>query len=109
MGALAAAEWGIWGGASLLVGAFIGLYARVSGRAIGFVMTLGAGVLISSVAFEPMEEAYRMGGFDTSVGGVAARRARVLRRGLGGEPTRREAPQAFQGTAGRRDGVRYRP
>jgi ZIP family zinc transporter len=39
-------------------------------------MALGAGVLISSVAFEPMDEAYQVGGFDASslgllVGAVA--------------------------------------
>jgi len=67
--ALEAALWGFLGAASLLIGAFVGLYARVSQRTIGLVMALGAGVLISSVAFELVEEAYGSGGFDaTSVG-----------------------------------------
>lgn len=62
--------WGFVGGAALLVGAFIGLYAGASQRVISIVMAVGAGVLISSVAFELMEEAYRKGGFDTPAVGL---------------------------------------
>jgi ZIP family zinc transporter len=61
---------GVVGGAALLVGAFIGLYAGASQRVISIVMAVGAGVLISSVAFELMEEAYRKGGFDTPAVGL---------------------------------------
>ncbi|MDQ3864266.1 MAG: ZIP family zinc transporter [Actinomycetota bacterium] len=76
MGALAAGFWGFVGGASLLVGALAGIYAGVSRRTIATIMALGAGVLISSVAFELMDEAYQVGGFDASslgllVGAVA--------------------------------------
>ena len=66
MGALAAGFWGFVGGASLLLGALVGIYAGASRRAIATVMALGAGVLISSVAFELMDEAYALGGFDAS-------------------------------------------
>ena len=62
--------WGFVGGAALLVGAFIGLYAGASQRVISIIMAVGAGVLISSVAFELMEEAYRKGGFDTPAVGL---------------------------------------
>ncbi len=62
--------WGFVGGAALLVGALVGLYAGASQRVISVVMALGAGVLISSVAFELMEEAYRQGGFDTPALGL---------------------------------------
>jgi zinc transporter, ZIP family len=68
--ALVAGFWGFVGGAALLVGAFIGLYAGASRRVISIVMAAGAGVLISSVAFELMEEAYRKGGFDTPAVGL---------------------------------------
>jgi ZIP family zinc transporter len=68
--ALVAGCWGFVGGAALLVGAFIGLYAGASQRVISIVMAAGAGVLISSVAFELMEEAYRKGGFDTPAVGL---------------------------------------
>ena len=71
MGALAAGFWGFVGGASLLMGALVGVYASASKRTIAAVMALGAGVLISSVAFELMDEAYQMGGFDASVLGLS--------------------------------------
>ena len=70
MEAIVAGFWGFVGGAALLVGAFIGLYAGASQRVISIVMAVGAGVLISSVAFELMEEAYRKGGFDTPAVGL---------------------------------------
>jgi zinc transporter, ZIP family len=66
VGALAAGFWGFVGGASLLVGALVGIYARASKRTIATVMALGSGVLISSVAFELMDEAYQVGGFDAA-------------------------------------------
>lgn len=70
MGALAAGFWGFVGGASLLIGALVGIYANASRRTIATIMALGAGVLISSVAFELMDEAYRLGGFDASAFGL---------------------------------------
>ena len=71
MGALAAGFWGFVGGASLLVGALVGVYAGASKRTIATVMAFGAGVLISSVAFELMDEAYQLGGFDASALGLS--------------------------------------
>jgi len=53
------------------MGALVGVYARASRRTIAAVMALGAGVLISSVAFELMDEAYQIGGFDASVLGLS--------------------------------------
>src|SRR5215212_6324409 len=52
------------------MGALIGIYAGASRRTIATVMALGAGVLISSVAFELMNEAYQIGGFDASALGL---------------------------------------
>ena len=67
MGALAAGFWGFVGGVSLLLGALVGVYVGASRRLIATVMAaLGAGVLISYGAFELMDEAYEMGGFDSS-------------------------------------------
>jgi ZIP family zinc transporter len=68
--ALTAGFWGFVGGAALLVGALLGLYAGASQRVISMVMAVGAGVLISSVAFELMEEAYRKGGLDSPAIGL---------------------------------------
>jgi ZIP family zinc transporter len=63
MDALAAGFWGFVGGASLLIGALMGLYVGVPQRVTAIIAAAGAGVLVSSVAFELMEEAYRTGGF----------------------------------------------
>lgn len=59
------------GGASLLVGALASVYANVPRRVIAVVMALGSGVLISSVAFELTDEAYRRGGFGATALGLA--------------------------------------
>ena len=63
MGALTAGFWGFVGGGALLVGAIVGLYVGSSRRVIAFAMALGAGVLVSTVAFDLMDEAYRAAGF----------------------------------------------
>ncbi len=49
-----------------MIGATVGVYVRVPRRGIAVVMALGAGVLISSVAFELMDEAYGTGGLDAA-------------------------------------------
>ncbi len=88
------------GGASLLIGALLGIYAGASRRTIAFIMAFGAGVLLSSVAFELMDEAYRRGGFDAAAIGLLSGAAvffvadrEVNRRG--GE--RRKSPGEKQG------------
>jgi ZIP family zinc transporter len=63
--------WGLAGAASLLIGAVAGLYLSVPGRAIGLVLAFGAGTLISALAFELTEDAYRLGGADTVSLGLA--------------------------------------
>lgn len=60
---LQACFWGLVSGSALLIGAFIGYFKKVSSRIIGAIMAFGSGVLISALAFELMEEAYRGGGF----------------------------------------------
>jgi ZIP family zinc transporter len=68
--ALLAGFWGFVSGSALLVGALLGLYTDASQRTVSIVMAVGAGVLISSVAFDLMEEAYKAGGFDAASGGL---------------------------------------
>jgi zinc transporter, ZIP family len=60
--------WGILAGSSLLLGGLIALRFGISERLLGLVMAFGAGVLISAVAYELVQEA-----FETSAGsgGVA--------------------------------------
>ena len=64
--------WGAAGAASLLLGAAVGLRFRLSQRVIGLVLGFGAGTLISAVAFELTDEAFRLGGADAVAFGLAA-------------------------------------
>src|ERR687886_230691 len=66
-----AAFWGLVGGFALLVGGVAGLKLRASQRIIGLIMAFGAGVLISALAFELTEEAFRRGGLDAVAAGMA--------------------------------------
>jgi ZIP family zinc transporter len=67
-----AAFWGLIGASSLLLGAVLGLVVRLPTRVIGLILGFGAGTLISAVAFELTEEAFRLGGADTVTFGLAA-------------------------------------
>ena len=49
--------WGTLAASSLVIGALIALRFRIGLRAIGLIMAFGAGVLISAVAFDLVEEA----------------------------------------------------
>lgn len=60
---LQAGAWGLLAGAALIVGAGIGYWMRVPPRWIAAITAFGSGVLISALAFELMEDAYRRGGF----------------------------------------------
>ena len=64
--------WGLVGGSALLIGAVLGYFVQISQRVIAAVMAFGAGVLISALSFELMDEAYQRGGFDsTAIGFVS--------------------------------------
>jgi ZIP family zinc transporter len=56
----AALGWGTLAASSLVVGALVALIFRISLRTIGLIMGFGAGVLISAVAFDLVEEAADM-------------------------------------------------
>jgi ZIP family zinc transporter len=72
IGILIAGAWGLVAASSLLIGCALGLWGFSSRRVIGLTMAFGAGVLISSLAVELMEEAFSRGGFDAAVGGLLA-------------------------------------
>lgn len=55
--------WGLLAGAALIVGAALGYLVKVPPRWIAGVTAFGSGVLISALAFELMEDAFRRGGF----------------------------------------------
>src|SRR4051794_35653098 len=49
--------WGLLSAASLVIGAVVALAFHISLRVVGLIMGFGAGVLISAVAFDLVEEA----------------------------------------------------
>src|SRR6476646_3701639 len=53
----AAFGWGTLAASSLVIGAIVALLFRIRGDVIGLIMGFGAGVLISAVAFDLVEEA----------------------------------------------------
>ena len=63
---------GLFSGGALVLGAVIGYRVSLSGRTIAAIMSFGAGVLISALCFELMEEAYKKGGLPASACGFAA-------------------------------------
>ena len=65
--------WGTLAASSLVIGALFALRFRISLRSIGLIMAFGAGVLISAVAFDLVEEAVdKSSGHGWVVGGLFA-------------------------------------
>ncbi|WP_435123366.1 ZIP family metal transporter [Micromonospora tulbaghiae] len=69
---LEAGFWGLLAGSALLVGAAVGFFARVPRRVTASVMAFGAGVLLSAVSFELIDEAHEQGGLLPVAIGAAA-------------------------------------
>jgi ZIP family zinc transporter len=66
---LEAGLWGLLAGSALLLGAAAGWWLPVPAAVVAWVMAFGAGVLVSALAFELVDEAERSGGlFATSLG-----------------------------------------
>lgn len=61
--AIQAGLWGLLSGSALLIGALAGWFVPLSRRVIAGIMAFGAGVLISALSFELVDEAWRRGGF----------------------------------------------
>ncbi|MBV8520206.1 MAG: ZIP family zinc transporter [Acidobacteria bacterium] len=66
---LVAGFWGLLAGSALLLGAGVGYFTRVPQRLVAAIMAFGAGVLISALAFDLMDEAYHRGGFVSAAAG----------------------------------------
>jgi ZIP family zinc transporter len=66
---LQAAGWGLLSGSALVIGAGLTYLVHLPQRAIAAVMAFGAGVLISALSFELMDEAFRRGGFPATAAG----------------------------------------
>ena len=69
----AAFGWGTLAACSLVIGALVALRFRISLRVIGLILAFGAGVLISAVAFDLVEEAIsKSGGHGAAIAGLFA-------------------------------------
>jgi ZIP family zinc transporter len=64
--------WGAVAGSALILGALSGFFLSVPQRLVAAVMAFGSGVLISALAFDLMDEAYELGGFDATASGFIA-------------------------------------
>lgn len=107
---LEAGLWGLLGGGALVLGALVAWFADVPPKVVASVMAFGSGVLISTVAFDLMEEAAASGGLTATAtgflaGAVAyvlanlalARRGARHRKRSGGQPS--EDEQSGSGAA----------
>jgi zinc transporter, ZIP family len=63
---LQAGFWGVVSASALVLGALVGYYVNVPQRLIAATMAFGSGVLISTLAFDLMDNAYVSGGFDAT-------------------------------------------
>jgi ZIP family zinc transporter len=67
----AAFGWGLLGASSLVIGALIAIWFQISLRVVGLIMGFGAGVLISAVSFDLVEEAAeKASGHGTVIAGL---------------------------------------
>lgn len=64
-----AAIWGGVAGMALVIGALIGYFVKLPHRVVAGVMAFGAGILISTLAFELMDEAVSEGGLTPAIVG----------------------------------------
>lgn len=69
---IAAAGWGAFAAASLVIGALLGLVRPWPPGPLGLVLAFGAGALISAVSFELAQEGARLGDAGTVAIGLAA-------------------------------------
>ena len=105
-GWLAAGFWGGVAGAALVVGAAFGFGVSIGRQIIAGVMAFGSGVLISTLSFDLIDEAYRRGGFDAVAVGflggaavytalnvwLASKGAKHRKRSGGQQPSESEHP-----------------
>jgi ZIP family zinc transporter len=71
-GWMEAGGWGLLAGSALLLGAAVGYLVDLPRRIIASIMAFGAGVLLSAVAFELVEEAYEQAGMEWAASGAIA-------------------------------------
>lgn len=64
--------WGLVSGSALILGALVGYFLALPQRLSAAIMAMGSGVLISAVAFDLMDEAFRQGGIEATAMGFVA-------------------------------------
>jgi ZIP family zinc transporter len=109
----AAGLWGLVGGSALVLGALIAWFSRLPQRLIAGIMAIGSGVLISAVAFDLMDEAFKQGGFAATASGflggalvytfaniVISRRGAKHRKRSGHHPDERQPAAGDEGAGG---------
>ena len=70
-GWLQAGGWGLLAGSALLIGAAAGYLVRIPQKILTSIMAFGAGVLLSAVSFELIDEAYTQAGLlPTAIGAI---------------------------------------
>jgi ZIP family zinc transporter len=108
---LEAGAWGLLAGGALVLGALVAWFVHVPRSVVAAVMAFGAGVLISALAFDLMDEAEATGGLTATVIGflsgaviyvaanleLARRGARHRKRSEGMQPS--ESQQQGSGSA----------
>lgn len=106
---LQALMWGTIAGSALLLGAAAAWWLNIPRKVVSSVMAFGAGVLISALTFELVQEAEEAGGLWPTVAGFLAGAviyvgANALLVRLGAEHRRRGKPPARAGAGGTPNG-----
>lgn len=96
-----AGGWALVGGTALVLGALVAWFVPVPKRVVAGVMAFGAGVLISALAFDLVDEAEQAGGMLPTVGGflvgaLAYVGANVLLSRRGAQHRKRSSGQATE-------------
>jgi ZIP family zinc transporter len=103
---LQAGAWGLFAGGALVIGALVAWFAPVSHRVVASVMAFGAGVLISALSFDLVDDAEQTGGLAATMAGflggalvyvlanvvLARRGARHRKRSSGQQPSEQQSP-----------------
>jgi zinc transporter, ZIP family len=97
--------WGLVGGIALLIGAVLSFGSFISQRVLGLALAFGAGVLISAVAFDLVEEAFetssrgRIVGVGMLVGAVVFFVGDAIVDSMGGEHRKRSSGEQESGSS----------
>jgi ZIP family zinc transporter len=69
---LEAGLWGLFAGSALVMGALVGWFLQLPQRIVASIMAFGAGVLISTLAFDLVDKAEAVGGLVPTVLGLVS-------------------------------------